>query len=245
MTLSRSAPDAWTQADLFDQPGRAAPDLAEELSLALKRPIFITTTRNRVSMISIESDARDAIHIRMHEAFLSAPPDVLHALRVYISTHRKSAWAIVRDYAQCIPTQDRSRKPLPPLRTKGRVYDLRAIYNAVNEQYFSNGVSCRIGWGKASRHRPRRSIRYGSYQPDGNTIRVNPLLDDIRVPEAFLYYIVHHEMLHVIVPSEKRGQRCNHHPPQFKALEKRFPDLTHMESLSRSLLTTLSRPSKA
>jgi hypothetical protein len=47
-------------------------------------------------------------------------------------------------------------------------------------------------------------------------------------------------MLHVAVPSEKRGGRVVHHTAEFRALERRYPNFETMKKLGTELLHSLS-----
>ena len=89
--------------------------------------------------------------------------------------------------------------PARPLKTRGEVYDLKVLFDAVNTEFFSGQVRCRIGWGRdrtpGRRSRRSKSIRYGSWSPSTQTIRIHPRLDDARVPAEFMRYIVFHEMM--------------------------------------------------
>jgi hypothetical protein len=129
------------------------------------------------------------------------------------------------------------------LTTRGEVYDLQSIYEGVNHEFFNGSVACRIGWGRGRppgrRGRRTRSIRYGSWDTTTQTIRVHPILDDSQVKADFLRYIVFHEMLHTIVPEAKINGRRFDHSPQFRALERTFPNIDEMQALSQKLLDVL------
>ena len=145
-------------------------------------------------------------------------------------------------YAQSIPA-DKSRVAASALTSTGRVYDLKTIFDEMNRAFFSGRVRCRIGWGRARVRRNGRnrakSIRFGSWNPTTGTIRVHPILDDPLVPASFVRYIVFHEMLHVVVPVAQRNGRRYSHSAEFRALEKSFPDMSEMRSISKKLLDRL------
>ncbi|MDA1044551.1 MAG: DUF45 domain-containing protein [Verrucomicrobia bacterium] len=236
-----------TQIDFLDEVPAIEPTaLVAFLNDDALRVVDVTLTRNRVSMISVvfPPHRRDAVQLRLHEKFLDAPLDTLHALRTYLRTRRRSAWQTVADYARRIPTQGVQATRSPRLRTRGDVYDLGVIFAEVNATFFNGRVDCGIGWGRqrvTRRRRSRwRSIRYGSWDAATRRIRIHPLLDDTRVPAAFVRYIVFHEMLHTVVPSEHRNNRRYDHSPQFRKLERQFPEWSAMQDLSKQLLDILT-----
>jgi len=226
------------QQDLFESySGLTRAQLEALLNARMKRPVAVTLTRNRVTMITVDFSGAGPIRVRLHEAYLDAPRNVLQALRRYLATHRKSAWADVAQYARSIRPA-RAAGTRRRLRAKGAVYDLREIRDAVNKRFFQGRVSCRIGWQRIApqRRRRRRSIRYGWYDEVNRTIRVHRALDNPNVPRRFLEYIVFHEMLHAVVPAEQRAGRVLHHTKTFRALERAFPDCHEMHRLCRALL---------
>jgi hypothetical protein len=206
--------------------------------------VELMATRNRVSMISVQFRREGYVRVRLHEQFLVAPAPVREALALYLRTRHRGAWTLVADYARRIRVPaGESRRPAHRLQTCGQVHDLREIADEVNSRFFNGMVTCDIGWGARrprSRRRSRsRSIRYGSWSHTTRTVRIHPLLDDRRVPRAFVAYILYHEMLHVVVPSEVRTGRRIDHSVAFRQLESRYPDIEDMRRLSRSLLNTL------
>jgi len=204
------------------------------LNEGARERVSVAFHRNRVTMISVVFEPNGSIRVRAHEAFLAAGPEVLRALRTYLRTRRRKAWRGVTAFADTIPATTPARKRRTPLRTRGDVHDLDEIARDVNRTFFSDRIRCRVGWGRAGRGRrgrKARSIRYGSWDATTRTVRVNPRLDDKRVPREFVRYIVFHEMLHAVVPAVIENGRRRTHTAQFRALEKGFPKLEKMTKL--------------
>jgi hypothetical protein len=227
------------QPELFpDESPRTLAEVTALLNEGGSLPVAVTLTRNRVSMVSIEF-VDDSARVRMHESFLSAPPNVLKAVRTYIRTRRRAAWQTITSYVHS-RSHEHDESATVRLRARGAVYDLKALFDEVNAEFFNGRVQGRIGWGRrAPRKRKVRSIRYGSWHPATRAIRVHPALDSTRVPREFVRYIVFHEMLHAVVPPECRAQRWYHHSATFRALERSYPDLPRMRRLSKSLAAHL------
>lgn len=219
-------------------------ELQAYLADGVRPPLAVTLTRNRVSLIRLRVRPGGGLELRANAGLLRAPPEVLRALKRFLVSHRRSDWRAVCDWFQAIPRESR---PVPDarLRTAGRVHDLRAVLDRVNAAWFPGPCPTRITWGKAaaapSRRRARRQIAYGSYHKDPDLIRVHPLLDDPRVPEEFVAFIVFHERLHAALGAEARGGRNWHHTRSFRNEERRFPGYERMKELARTLIATLDR----
>ncbi|NQU39185.1 MAG: M48 family metallopeptidase [Lentisphaerae bacterium] len=229
------------QLDLFEGAAGLGPQqLLDRLNAATQRRVTLRLTDNRVSMAWIDFSGVGTIRVSLDEQYLWAPPEVIDALCSYLRSHRRKEWQLVADFARQIPERPKIVR-LPLLRSRGKVFDLKALRDEINSTFFGGKVSCQIGWGRegAPRRRRRRSIRFGSWQAMSRTVRVHPALDHIDVPREFVRYIIYHEMLHAVVPSETRGGRHYHHTAQFRALEQRFPNYPEMKRLSTQLLHRL------
>ncbi|OVE76391.1 hypothetical protein BVX97_01250 [bacterium E08(2017)] len=226
------------QLDLFASKEEVTlDDVKDFLSEKAGVPVSVVLTKNRVSMLSI-APAKEGISIRMHKAFISAPWDVLHALGRYLRGRRRKDWKIVSDYAGSIVTDDDGPVVPAKLKSKGKVYDLKAVGKSVNDEFFSSRVKFRIGWSRARPERKRRRtrgryIRFGSWVKQTQTIRIHPVLDDSRVPIEFVRYIVFHEMLHAVVPQVNRNGRQYDHSAEFRKLERAYPGFERMKLISK------------
>lgn len=246
-----SAPSglALEQMTAFLNEGIRPPSLFSPARSVRDRPVSLKLTRNRVSMVSIDFSAGGPVRVRLHEAFLRAPHEVLDALRRTIrgqgvlgAREARQLWRTVTRYAQGIEVGGGPRRRTR-LVARGRVYNLKAIMTEVNATHFSGSLDCGIGWGRRSRARGRkvRSIRYGSWTPSSRTIRIHPLLDDARVPAEFVRYIIFHEMLHAVVPHERKQHRQYDHPAAFRRLEENYPRYREMRKLAKELVNVLTR----
>jgi hypothetical protein len=236
------------QGDLFaSSAGASTESLRRFLSEAGNCRVDLTLTRNRVTMASVSFVTEGHARVRLHAQFITAPQNVWEALASYVRTRRRPYWNTVAAHAQTIDTSSEARQPssAPLLRDKGEIYDLGEIAKSVNLRFFNGRIKYQIGWGRGRpRKRQRglargRSIRYGSWSRTTRTIRIHPLLDDSRVPRKFVEYIVFHEMLHAVVPSDRSSGRRYDHPEAFRVLERSFPNLPEMKVLASELLRML------
>lgn len=219
-------------------------ELGDRLSLP-GRTLKLVLTRNRGSMASVRFHPGGEVRVRLDRAFLAAPEEVHAALREYIQRPSAQAWRPVRCFAMSIPPSARRRdRPLSP---KGSVYDLEPIRDSVNRQFFGGRLKSRITWGRphAAANGRGHSIRYGTYTKADDLVRINPLLDDARVPPEFVRYIVFHELLHAAVPAEISDGRIHHHHASYRALERQYPEIRRMRRLSSELVLILRHPSPA
>lgn len=214
------------QQELFpDHPPRSLTELISILNEGVDRTITVHTTNNRVRMLTIDFDHDATIVVRLHQAYLAAPPHVILALKQYLRKRRSDDWEIVARYARYIKTNNASKRA-PKLMTKGQHHNLKAILKQVNQSFFNGRIQCRITWGRrpASKRRATpHSFYFGSYDEQLKLIRINALLDSERVPSRFLEFIVFHEMLHAVVPSECKNGRYNHHPRPLNTWNDNFP----------------------
>ncbi|NGX38169.1 MAG: hypothetical protein K1000chlam2_01341, partial [Chlamydiae bacterium] len=110
------------------------------------------------------------------------------------------------------------------LRTQGEIYDLQAMYDTLNVEYFDSKLNLNITWfGKGMI--PKTRILFGSYDHRFQLIKINRYLDREVVPQHFVRYIIYHEMLHGMVPGyvDERGF-FRIHGPEFKRRERLFVD---------------------
>ena len=117
-----------------------------------------------------------------------------------------------------IAKQQRGRKPLRD--AKGRVYDLRSIFEDLNFNYF-HGLMAQpqLGWSV----RPSRTT-LGHYDPSHHVIVLSSLLDSETAPELIVKFVMFHEMLHLRYPTEHKGARRCVHTREFKLAERNFEE---------------------
>lgn len=232
--------EALRQLSLFDLPPREdvptprtvparnevltkAEKLARTLSEDLGVPVRLAVTDNRSTMVSFRR-ATSALRLRVHHMFLDAPDGVVRAIADYAGRGQRRAGPVLDEYIRVQqPLIRREREKEGELRPRGRIYDLRAVFDRLNDEYFQGGITAEIGWGRSPSRRRRKSIRLGVYDHQTREIRIHPALDRAEVPAFFVDFIVFHEMLHQLFPSPPGSSRRVHHPRAFRDREKAFP----------------------
>jgi predicted SprT family Zn-dependent metalloprotease len=234
-------------ARLWNRPRRvaAASELADHLSTLVGEQVRLVVHDNRSTMVSFRRAGR-LLHYRVHHMFLDAPREVVHALATFAGPGRGLA-ARRRDAGERIDAYVREHRarigdPRPArLQARGRFHDLQAIYDRLNAAHFGGLVEARIGWGpnRGGRRRGRRTIKTGVYVQDARLIRIHPALDRAEVPELYVAAVVHHEMLHQVVPTVERNGRRVVHGAEFRRREREYPDHQRAKEWEERNLTLL------
>lgn len=190
---------------------------------ATGRGIALTITDNATSILSVKSKG-ETLYVRLHRIFLEAGTEVVSEVAEFIKKRRGKTPLVSRFIRE---RREHLKKKVPRrlnLCTTGKHYDLLNIYESINRAYFEGLISATITWGNKS---PRYAVRkrtLGSFSSHTNAIRINPILDNQRVPVFYLEFIVYHEMLHAHIGVKSKNGRRSIHPKEFREGEKVFKD---------------------
>lgn len=199
--------------------------LERKLELRAGYPVHLAVTDNRQRMIT-QTRERGLLRVRVHMMFLDAPERVQDGLVEYVLEDSREASQVVGEYIERNGHRIRAaRRARGPLVSQGIVHDLAVILARVNEMYFGGSVSdVLIAWSRRTRPKdgPRSTIKLGSYSAEERLIRVHPVLDRQWVPRYFVSYIVHHELVHHVVPPARISGRTVMHGPEFLRREREF-----------------------
>lgn len=203
--------------------GHAETPLRRYLEERLNRPVSLLLTDNSTSMLSAR--VRDGVLcVRLHRMFAAAGSQVLDELVSFLSK-RKGAMPCFRRFVRDHGEQLRKKPPnRVPVKTRGRAYDLRELYQELNEEYFNNTINAKITWGSSNSRCVVRKRTLGSYSERSHTIRINPVLDKRTVPCYVVAYVVYHEMLHAAMGISRHGGRRIVHSREFRRKEKLFKE---------------------
>jgi hypothetical protein len=183
------------------------------------------------------------LEVRIADSLAGAPDLVMHALAEILLSKlfRKPVPAHANErYRRYLNRRDvrrhldlvrqiRGRKQVED--AQGRVYNLDAMFEDLNFQYFHGLMAKpRLGWSpNASR------TLLGHYDPSHNAIVLSRILDRPQTPRVAVEYVLFHEMLHLRHPAEHRGARRCVHTPEFKEAEKKFEKLGEAREALRHL----------
>jgi hypothetical protein len=229
-----------------DAPRWDAPALEAALAREAGREVQVVLTDNRSVLLSVRRMAGGPL-VRLHRMFLHAPAAVVAALARNIRRRGPAACGEVRRFMnQNLHRVRRTPREMPPLVTRGRVYDLGSVFGDINQRFFDGRMSVPITWGRGVGRARRGGLTFGSYDPVLALIRIHPVLDRPVVPRYFLESVVHHEMLHHQMGgvSDCAG-RTVYHTRAFREAEARFPHHQQALAWEKQNLPELLRASRA
>ncbi len=190
------------------------------LRIVIGEAFKLILTRNRTSLISFKRVQGELV-IRMQEAFLGAPEQLIVDLGKWIKSPRGGAPKSIREFAGTIihpEVRARSRKLYHQSETK--VHDLKILYDKVNQEFFEGKIEVDITYGRDSSRQKVNVRRLGSFSRRQKLITIHPLLDDPRVPELIITFTIFHEMLHALQPDAHKRP----HDKAFRIAEKQHPE---------------------
>lgn len=201
-------------------------DFQKRLQSPLGKEIKLTINDNRSTMLSVKWEP-DCTRVSLHRMFLNAPQNVMDELACYIRREDGDMTPLVKSFIEKgVQRLDYSRHIDPEkLDACGKVYDLKELYDALNWEYFNNGLALQITWFGDEGQRNRSKISFGLYYPALRLIKIHRKLDSIFCPKYVLSYIIYHEMLHERCPPfvDDNGKRHIHNQ-EFKIKERQFKD---------------------
>lgn len=199
-------------------------NLQEQLEDRVGTKLHLKINDNRSTMLSVKWEP-DCTKVSLHRMFLEAPQNIMQALTCYLKGEHKILAPSIKAYIEdSLQKLDYSHElDLDKLHTAGQTYDLKAMYDAINQEYFDNSLNLHITWFGKTQNRNRTRITFGLYYDPLKLIKINRLLDQPRFPDYVVAYVIYHEMLHYVCPTyvDENGQK-HIHSKIFKAREKKF-----------------------
>jgi hypothetical protein len=247
--MSRKRKHALSIHEGADLLGLRFPAFVAALEREVGQPLDVQFHRNRWTYLSCDAEAYEGrLCVRIHEAFVDAPPDVARAVASFIRRNDPQARRVIRKFinersAELSAQSDRPARTAR-LQPSGEVYDLQEMFDDLNRHYFGGQCAAQITWGSGARtFRGRRHITFGSYDESTQMIRVHPALDRRSVPKYFVRYIVYHEMLHAVLPApvSPSGKQL-HHSRLFRQRERAFDDYERAMAWERRFVGEQTRP---
>ncbi|MBM3988927.1 MAG: M48 family metallopeptidase [Planctomycetes bacterium] len=226
-------------------------DWSALLERALEAPVRVRFSRARHQVVRLARH-RGTYHISLARFFSLAPPEIRHALAMWMRSGRRArkacaaldGWidAHVRALAHEKPAHVR-------LEPRGSHHDLAALAQGVIAQHFAQEelrAWPSVGWGRKNGSRSRRTLRLGSFDPVDRVVRLHPALDSADVPMWFVRYVLFHELLHAVLdrPERSKGRRVIH-GREFVARERAYPDFERALAWEREHVLGLIRAARS
>lgn len=193
-------------------------------------PRFVVEYHPYVDLTHTIRLREDTAHVRLSDVLTRAPRNVLEAAaaillgRLYrrrppadlLDTYRRFSYS--RSIRQRLLLLRKRRARRSEHQPTGQHHDLAPLFDELNRRYFDGSLPRpHLGW---SRRVWRAQL--GCFDPALNQIVLNRQLDQPRVPEYVVAYVLYHEMLHVKHPMRFERCRRNSHSRHFREEEKRF-----------------------
>jgi hypothetical protein len=211
--------------------------------------VVLTDNRRRILSAGTNPQRPGRLRVRLHRSFLLAEDELLALVADFVTgrlqgARRRQAVTAFREHFERHAWPEDS-PPAPRrvrLRPSGSHFDLEEMRDRLIAHYFRDetflpaGRPPAITWGRwpsTTRRRPRRrTLRLGSYDARRHLIRIHPVLDRRDVPLHVVESIVHHEILHAVIPTtapcstagapSPKSPRRRIHPPEFRRRERLF-----------------------
>lgn len=193
-------------------------------------PRFVVEYHPYVDLTHTIRLREDTAHVRISDVLTRAPRRVLEAAAAILlgRLYRRRTPADLLDTYRRFSYSPSIRQRLLHLRARrarrtehrpiGQHYDLAPLFDELNRRYFYGALPRpRLGWSQ----RVWRT-QLGCFDPALNQILLNRQLDQPRVPEYVVAYVLYHEMLHVKHPMRFERCRRTSHSRHFREKEKQF-----------------------
>ncbi len=115
------------------------------------------------------------------------------------------------------------KKDFVSFKTSGSHYDLKKLFNEVNDEFFNGTISAEIKWSSRIGGTSFHSKRIAPSGKKYNLISISLGYDNSNCPDYAIKGVVYHEMLHIAIPPILRGGKRIVHSPEFKKVEREYP----------------------
>ncbi len=185
------------------------------------------------------------IKMRLSDHLVDAPDAVLEGVvsvllcRMYSLPESRADTAALEAYKQHVSQPRFEARRHESRRLRGRKHiDPLGTHRSLLESYLRVSLDMGLAlpetpvlsWSRTPSHR-----RFGHWDPAHSCIVISRILDDPRVPEYVLDYVVYHELLHILHPVEYSPGRRRIHTPDFLRDEARFPKHKEAEAWIQKL----------
>lgn len=158
------------------------------------------------------------------EGFINASSEVLEALvtaallgKSQHNTRLLKDFASSEEYSEVLLELDLIAEAIAE-NSKGKCYDLDELFDKVNRDYFASTlVKPRLTWSQINTYR-----KFGHYEPAKNRVVMSLTLDDARIPEFVIEFVLYHELLHKYHGATWVNGRRMVHTPSFRRDEQQF-----------------------
>ncbi|KYC40434.1 SprT-like family protein [Scytonema hofmannii PCC 7110] len=158
------------------------------------------------------------------EGFINAPDEVLQVLvQAALFGNSRDKTRVMKDfasseeYSEILMELDLIVEAIAENST-GKHYNLDKLFDKVNEEYFAAKlVKPRLTWSKIHTYR-----KFAHYEPARDRVVMSITLDDDRIPEFVVEFVLYHELLHKYHGTKLVNGRRMVHTSEFRTSERKF-----------------------
>lgn len=165
-----------------------------------------------------------AASIIISEGFINAPKPVLQALvesalvgKSQNNTRIIRTFASTEEYSNVLLELDLIAEVVAE-NPQGKFYNLDELFDKVNNEYFAARLAKpRLAWSRINTYR-----KLGHYESARDRVVISLTLDDAKVPEFVVEFVLYHELLHKHHGTKWVQGRRMVHTKEFRASESQF-----------------------
>jgi hypothetical protein len=185
-------------------------------------------------------DHGNSLEMSIQEGYISAPDRIISALlTLTVQPNAKPYRREVKEYTFS-STYRQIRERLEYLGVPqgsfaaGSVHDLSDSFERVNQAYFDGELDQpNLIWNNRLTRR-----KFGHYQWDTNTVMLSSSLDQTRIPDLVVDYVMYHELLHKKLGARQAKQNRIAHTKEFREAEKQFRNLQKAKRILNRMART-------
>lgn len=162
--------------------------------------------------------------LSISEGFIRSSDDILGAvLQNTIVGKTEAAIQVIRQFGMSEEYSDVMREldllaQIGSETAQGNCYNLDELFTTIDREYFDGKmVKPRLIWSGSLSQR-----KLGHYESTRDRIVISKALDDRRIPQCVVEFVLYHELLHKHHGIKWVNGRCLAHTPEFRHSERKF-----------------------
>ena len=215
--------------------------IAEKLCKIYAQPLNVVVELTHLTGIYKCRRSLVEATLTLSEGFINASDETLEALvKAALFGKCQQTTQLIRDYA----ASEESSSVLIELdfiteviveNPRGKCYNLDELFDKVNREYFACSlVKPRLIWSQINTYR-----KLGHYEPARDRVMIALTLDDARIPEFVVTFVLYHELLHKSHGATWVNGRRMVHTPEFRRDERKFKLYKEAEEWLKKLASYL------
>ncbi len=200
-------------------------ELQARLATLIGRQVQLKLHMNQSTMVSVRPKEAHVL-VNLHKEFVQASEPVIHSLADYIKGERGAKTVPLKRFVhEVVCGIDLSSQGKKVGSAQGVYWDLQALYNDLESKYFDTPLNLHVAWfGTRKRRKMPKKSTLGLYYDMRRMVKIHVLLDNPKVPQYVVEYVLYHEMAHAICPAEvTRFGKVVVHTKKFHSIEEQYP----------------------